>query len=234
MRTDGAPNDLLSNFNPLTIIIFVPLLTHVIYPLLERFHMMPGRITRITFGFTLAWISSVIGAIIQWYIYKTSPCGHFATDCTKGTGVSPLSIWWQIPNVILGAISECFCQVTAYEIAYARSPKNMKALVMSIFLFMNALSSALAQVMTPAVKDPNLVWIWASPGIALFFITLVFYWKYRYMNSDAFMTERAVTSEPGDVEGHPVSIGAVDEKKGLEHVDTTSTHGGGGAKELKI
>jgi dipeptide/tripeptide permease len=226
MTTKGAPNDLLSNFNALTIIIFVPFLTKIVYPTLSRYNMMPGRITRITFGFTLAWISSIIGAIVQWYIYKTSPCGKFATDCKVGKKVSPLSVWAQIPNVVLGAISECFCQVTAYEIAYARSPKNMKALVMSIFLFMNALSNALAQIMTPAIKDPNLVWVWASPGIVLFFITIVFYARYRYMNSDEFMMEQAVVSgeiptnvEDGHGEGRSI---AIDEKKVLEHV---STHG---------
>jgi dipeptide/tripeptide permease len=188
MRTDGAPNDLLSNFNPLSIVVFVPFMTHVLYPALRHFNMMPGRVTRITFGFTLAWISSICGAITQWYIYKTSPCGHFATDCDIGSGVSPLSIWWQLPMVVLGAVSECFCQVTAYEVAYARSPRNMKALVMSIFLFMNALSSALAQALAPAIKDPSLVWVWVGPAIAMFVISVIFYWRYRWMNSDEFMT----------------------------------------------
>jgi dipeptide/tripeptide permease len=228
MTTNGAPNDLLSNFNALAIIVFIPFLTGVVYPILGRFNLMPGRITRITFGFTLAWISSVIGAITQWYIYKTSPCGHFASKCNIGTGVSPLSIWVQLPNVILGAISECFCQVTAYEIAYARSPKNMKAMVMSVFLFMNALSSALAQIMTPAVKDPNLVWVWASPAITLFVVSVVFYWRYRYMNSDEFMTTEATNPDaaslgPGDGEAGKSmgrNSGVIDEKTILEHADT--------------
>lgn len=55
--------------------------------------------------------------------------------------------------VSLGAISECFCNVTAYEIAYSRSPKSMKALVMSIFLFETALSSALGEILTPVIQD---------------------------------------------------------------------------------
>ncbi|KAF2404766.1 putative MFS peptide transporter [Trichodelitschia bisporula] len=188
MTTKGAPNDLINNFNPLTIILFVPLLTHVIYPQLQKRNMMPGRTTRITFGFTLAWISGIVGTLIQWYIYKTSPCGKHATGCKVGARVSPISVWVQMPVVILGAMSECFCQVTAYEIAYARSPKNMRALVMSIFLFMNALSSALAQVLTPAIEDPWLEWVWAAPAMALFVVTIVFHWRYRWMNDDTFMT----------------------------------------------
>jgi dipeptide/tripeptide permease len=187
MTTAGAPNDLLGNFNPLTIIFFVPLLTYGIYPALERFNLMPGRITRITFGFTLAWISSIVGAIIQWHVYQTSPCGYRATTCESG--VSPISVWVQVPIFVLGAMSECFCQVTAYEIAYARSPRNMKSLVMAFFLLMNALSSAISLALTPAIKDPGLIWVWAGPAITLFVITIGFYFVYRKMNSDDFMLD---------------------------------------------
>lgn len=141
-----------NNFNPLTIIVAVPILSHVIYPALARWNMSPGRISRITFGFILATISGVIGAIVQYKVYQTSPCGYYATDCDIGTGVSPISVWVQIPNVMLGALSECFCNVTAYELAYARSPPGMKSLVMSLFLASSALSAALGEVLSPAIK----------------------------------------------------------------------------------
>jgi dipeptide/tripeptide permease len=180
----GVPNDLLGNINPITVILFSPLLTYAIYPVLERFKIMPGRIKRITIGFTLAWISSVYGALVQWHVYRTSPCGNFATKCKIGARVSPLSVWAQLPIYILGAMSECLAQVTAYEIAYARAPKNMKAIVMSVFLFMNALSSAIALIATPGIKDPHLIWAWASPGITLLFITVVFYWRHRAMDRE--------------------------------------------------
>lgn len=191
--------------------IFVPLLSHVIYPALQKARMMPGRVTRITFGFTLASISSVIGALLQYHIYKTSPCGWHATKCKVGTKVSPLSVWAQTPIFILGAISECFCQVTAYEIAYARSPKNMKAVVMSFFLFMNAFSSAIAQIVTPVTKDPYLIWIWAGPAMSLFVLTIHFYWNYRWMNNDEFMTYEEEYVQGGE---HKDSGNAVkDDKK---------------------
>ena len=190
MTTAGAPNDLLNNFNPLTIIVAIPILSYIIYPLLHRWRIPFGRITRITTGFTLAWISGVIGAIIQWRIYETSPCGYAATGCDIGDGVSPLSIWLQIPNVALGALSECLCNVTAYELAYARAPKHMRSLVMSLFLFTNALSAAVGEAVTPAIADPHLIWVWAGPAIALFILTVHFYWTYRHLDNDEFMTER--------------------------------------------
>lgn len=103
--------------------------------------------------------------------------------------------------ISLGAISECFCQVTAYEIAYARSPKNMKALVMSIFLFQNAISAAIAQIVIPAIKDPILVWVWAAPAICLFVISVLFFIRYRKLNDDEFMTEEALAVDSASEDG---------------------------------
>jgi dipeptide/tripeptide permease len=154
MVTDGAPNDLLNNFNPLTIIVFVPILSYIIYPLLHRFGIKLGPIDRISIGFFFAALSGAAGAIVQYYVYKTSPCGHYASTCAE---VSPISVWWQIPNNVLSAISECFANVTAYELAYSRAPPAMRGLVMAIFLFMTALSSALGEILLPVQVDPYLV-----------------------------------------------------------------------------
>jgi cytochrome c biogenesis protein ResB len=67
-------------------------------------------------------------------------------------------------------------------------------MVMAVFLFMNALSSALALIITPAIKDPGLVWVWVGPAIVMFAVSVVFYWRYRWMNSDEFMLEDDVTA----------------------------------------
>ncbi|OIW23902.1 PTR2-domain-containing protein [Coniochaeta ligniaria NRRL 30616] len=185
MTSAGAPNDLLSNFNPLTIIVLGPVLSHVVYPLLNKYHIKFGRIDRMTFGFLLAALSGAVGAIVQWRVYKTSPCGYMASSCPE---VSPINIWWQIPNVSLGALSELFCNVTAYEMAYARSPPNMKSLVMAFFLFTTALSSALMELLIPVVDDPHLIWVWAGPAIALVVQTAIFWWRHHDLNEDEFMT----------------------------------------------
>ena len=73
MTSNGAPNDLLNNFNPLTIIVASPLIAQFIYPYLQRKGIKFGRIDRMIFGFCLATASGVIGAIIQYRVYETSP-----------------------------------------------------------------------------------------------------------------------------------------------------------------
>ncbi|KAJ5247509.1 hypothetical protein N7468_002492 [Penicillium chermesinum] len=183
MVTNGAPNDVLNNFNALTIIVTVPILTYVIYPTLRRFKITPGPITRISFGFFLATLSSIAGTLVQWKVYELSPCGYQASTCDQ---VAPISIWWQLPNTILSAISECFCAVTGYEVAYARAPKSMKGLVMAVFLFMNALSSALGEILIPVTKDPYLLWIWGAPAVALAAEGIIFWFRFKHLNKETF------------------------------------------------
>jgi hypothetical protein len=36
------------------------------------------------------------GTIVQWKVYKLSPCGYYASTCDT---VAPISIWWQAPNI---------------------------------------------------------------------------------------------------------------------------------------
>lgn len=164
----------------------------------------------------------------EWRVYETSPCGYYASSCSIGTGVSPLSIWWQVPNVALGAISECFCNVTAYEIAYARSPKDMKSVVFALFLFCLALGSALGEVLTSVTVDPHLIWVWAGLAIALAAQTIVFYWTYRRMDDDEFMTyqddREAVEEYRRGSLAHQKAISAEDKGKleVLEEVKTDS------------
>ncbi|KAI1652276.1 PTR2-domain-containing protein [Daldinia loculata] len=184
MQSEGAPNDLLGHFNPLVILVFSPFMAQIVYPALERRKIKVGRISRMTIGFVLATISGIFGAIVQLYVYRTSPCGYYATDCDE---VSPISIWWQIPNVSLGAMSEIFVNVTSYELAYARAPEHMRATVVALFLFMTALSSALGEILIPAITDPTLVWAWAAPAIALAVQTVIFWWQHRDVNDEAFM-----------------------------------------------
>ncbi|KAJ5762215.1 uncharacterized protein N7511_005597 [Penicillium nucicola] len=186
MVTNGAPNDILSNFNALTIIFVVPVLTFVFYPTLRRYKINFGPISRITFGFSLATISGIAGALVQWRVYALSPCGNQASTCDQ---VAQISIWWQLPNTILGALSECFCNVTAYELAYARSPHGMKGLVVAFFLFMNALSSAIGEILLPATADPWLVWIWGAPAVALALQTIVFWFRFRHLNNEVWPEE---------------------------------------------
>jgi hypothetical protein len=198
----------------------------------------------------------VASAILQWQVYKTSPCGYNASECEDANGfalVSPISIWAQIPLYALPAAGEVFVFVTVYEqgaltahvsdgsarltsfacprlqlssarlvraelgAAHRRPslltltctapvPERMKGLVYAFMLcvalkaplasaslrlltsnahfvparscrFTTALSSAIVEIITPALHDPHLIWpfvgIAAANAVAMVFIWLV-------------------------------------------------------------
>ncbi|KAK5625830.1 hypothetical protein RRF57_001546 [Xylaria bambusicola] len=205
MTSNGAPNDLLNNFNPLTIIVASPLLAQFVYPFLEKRGIKFKRIDRMIFGFLslLPRASSVLSFSTAYMkLVLASTCD----------GVSPINIWWQIPNVALGALSEIFVNVTAYELAYARAPENMRATVVALFLFMTALSSALGEILIPAITDPTLVWAWAAPAIALHLLV-----EAPTRNEDAFMTKeedfQSVTIKEEKPDHPEVDANKADEKK---------------------
>lgn len=217
MTTNGAPNDLLGNFNSLTIIIFIPILAYVIYPALRARKIHFGPIARITFGFFVGSLSNVVGAITQYYVYKTSPCGYYATGCDVGTGVSPISIWVQIPQYSLAALSECFVNTTALEIAYARSPANMKGLATAIYLFSTALSAAIAEACTPGLVDPHLIWYFAAPAIACTSLAVVFWFMYKELDNEEYVQGGMSEAEKlQDVYAHKGHRDAVGEQRSFD------------------
>ncbi|CAJ2514090.1 Uu.00g022090.m01.CDS01 [Anthostomella pinea] len=207
MDTKGLPNDLLDNLNAVSIVVMVPVMNHIVYPFLRKRGIRWGAISRMTFGFALGTIGSVGYAVLQYYVYRTSPCGWRATTCAKivPEGAESLSTvsygLYSIP-VVLGAVSEIFVNVTAYGIAYSRSPKNMKGLVASVNLFMNAISAAIGLATAPAIQDPYLVWAFAGPTIAGAVSCVAFYLTFRHLDHEEFVLNTGFDDfKPARVDG---------------------------------
>ncbi|KAH3682448.1 hypothetical protein WICPIJ_006590 [Wickerhamomyces pijperi] len=182
MTTNGVPNDLINNINPLVIIVFIPILDYVIYPIMNRYGINFRPVYKVFTGFMLASLASVSGAIIQHYIYKTSPCGNYASNCDIGTGVSPISVWVECVLYALQAMSECFAMTAGYELAYTRAPVHMRGLVMALFLFTTSLSAALSEALTGALVDPHITWVFAGTAIAGAVFAFAFLFVYRNLH----------------------------------------------------
>jgi dipeptide/tripeptide permease len=187
LSTNGVPNDLLWNLNPIATVVFTPILIYGLFPFLRRHGIRCGHVSRMTVGFLLASVSSFYGAFLQWRIYRTSPCGYHATGCGTGSGVSHISVWVQSPIYIINALSQLLAWTAAYEIAYLQSPNHMKSVTLSVLLFVGIFDNAISAACAAAITDPYLIWVWAVPGLANLIQTAYFYWNYR--NIDAQHSE---------------------------------------------
>jgi POT family proton-dependent oligopeptide transporter len=168
MTTNGLPNDVLSNLDPLALIIFIPICDLVIYPALARAGIRFTSLKKIAWGFGTAAASMVWAAVVQYYIYKTDPCGHYAATCVDANQnplVSPLNVWIQSGSYVLIAFSEIFASITGLEYAFTKAPTNMRSLVMSVFLFTSAASAAIGEAFVSLSLDPLLVWNYAISAI---------------------------------------------------------------------
>ncbi|ETN37447.1 uncharacterized protein HMPREF1541_08438 [Cyphellophora europaea CBS 101466] len=170
LRTDGVPNDVINNLNPLALIIFIPIVDMFVYPFLARMGFRFTPIKKIAMGFAMGTLSMMTAAIIQHYIYQKSPCGNNASDlgeggCASELGPPNISVWVQAPAYILVAFSEIFASITALEYAFTKAPKNMRGVVTGVFFFANAFSSALAQAFVSLATDPLLIWLYTTVAI---------------------------------------------------------------------
>ncbi|CCE72991.1 Piso0_000599 [Millerozyma farinosa CBS 7064] len=184
MTSDGTPNDMYSNFNPITIVGLIPLLDYGIYPLLRRFRIDFLPVWRITLGFLLAASSQAAAAIIQQKIYNTIACGYNATECVDNGIVAPINAWVSVVPYILSAASECFANTTAYELGYTRAPPLMKGLVQALFLLMTGIAAAIGDAISPALKDPHLVWYFAGLAIVGTVFAFAFLIHFRNLHKD--------------------------------------------------
>lgn len=167
-------------------------MNHIVYPFLRRRGIKWGAISRMTFGFAMCTIGSLGFSILQYYVYQTSPCGYSATTCAEilpegENSLSSVSYGLYAIPIVITAISEVFINVTAYGIAYSRSPKNMKGLVASLNLFMTAISAAIGLATAAAIQDPYLIWAFAGPTIIGGVFTVIFYFTFRHIDKEDFV-----------------------------------------------
>jgi dipeptide/tripeptide permease len=182
MTSDGTPNDMYSNFSAMSIVALIPILDYGIYPLLRKWKINFWPSWRITLGFLLAALTQAAAAIIQKEIYNTIECGEHATECVENGIVAPINAWVLVTPYILSAAGECFANTSAYELGYTRAPSHMKGFVQALFLFSTGIAAAIADAISPALKDPNLVWYFAALAIVGGVFTVLFFIHFRNLH----------------------------------------------------
>ncbi|KAI8931709.1 hypothetical protein NX059_011354 [Plenodomus lindquistii] len=203
LTTNGVPNDVISNFNSLSIIITAPIMNYGLYPALRKAHIHYGPVSRISTGLMMSAVGGAGYAVLNYYAYQQSPCGEYGSDnCTVGTGVAPITIWWMAIPYALGGISEIFVNVPAYGIAYSRAPVNMRGLVSAINLFNTGVAYAIGLACSSVIRDPYLTWDFGGPAIVGAVLAIVFYFMFRKIDSEELvMRDEGSTDYQLELEG---------------------------------
>ncbi|GFF45931.1 peptide transporter PTR2 [Aspergillus udagawae] len=168
LKTYGMPHDMMGLFNPLTILIAVPVFERLVNPALRRFHIPFKPISRMTTGFVAIAFAIAVAAIIQQLIYQSPP--------------SHVSILLQIPVYSLIGLSEFFASLSGMEYAYTKAPRSMRSIVSALFLLTCTIGSTVGITLSPVSVDPKVLVEYASLSITMFATAIVFYFCFRKYN----------------------------------------------------
>ena len=216
MQLHSLPNDIAQNVDPLTIIVFIPILDRLIYPFLRKIGIPFKPITRITMGFLFASFSMAYAAIVQHLIYNSPPCYGEPLACPASNGTEPnhVHIAVQLPAYALIGLSEIFASITGLEYAYTKAPPSMKSFVMSMYLLMVAFGSAISIALTPTAVDPKLLWMYTGISIAALIAGACFWLLFSKYNA----TEETMNGLENN-RAKPIPATAVGADGTVSHVD---------------
>lgn len=145
----------MQSFNPLLIMIFVPLVTLFVYPCIGRWG---APLKRMGMGILLAGIAYGAVAALQQRI---------------DAGLQ-LSILWQCIPYFLLTLSEILVSTTGLEYAYTAAGKNLKSIVSSFWLLTSTLGNLLVVFLTSLVNDPASVSAFVLYGCMSLCVGIIF------------------------------------------------------------
>lgn len=188
MQGHGMPNDFMQNFDPLSILIFTPILDRVLYPILRRAGIELRPIMRITIGFWFAALCLAYAAIVQHLIYKSGPCYENPGECPEGMDgerklPNNIHIAVQTPAYIFIGLAEIFISVTGLEYAYTKAPPTMKSFVQSLYLFTNAFGSAISEALVSVAVNPKFTWMYTGVSVSAFITGCIFFFLFRHYDA---------------------------------------------------
>ncbi len=137
--------------NPLLVLLFIPFMNYVAYPLFEKAGVRVTALRRMTVGMLVAALAFVAVAMIQMRIDRE--------------GAGKVSLLWQIVPYSIITTAEVLVSVTGLEFAYTQAPKRMKSMIMGLWLLTISLGNVLVSVMAEFSKLPLATFFWVFSAL---------------------------------------------------------------------
>src|SRR5260370_4557421 len=175
--------------NPVLILIFIPLVNYVIYPLINSvFPLTPLR--KIGIGLFITALSFVVIVLIQGWI---------------DAGLKP-SINWQLLAYVILTLGEAMVSITGLEFSYTQAPNSMKSSVMALWLLTVASGELFVGLVNKWILGAGAghklsayqyftFFTWLMFGAAVVFVFVACFYKGRtYLQSQ--LTPDEIATEP--------------------------------------
>jgi dipeptide/tripeptide permease len=141
----------IAGFNPLMVMIIIPLLNVLVYQPLERRNRPLKPLHRMTIGMFLASLAFVAVALLQARI--------------QAAGRGEVHVLWQIIPFLILTISEVLVSVTGLEFAYTQAPRAMKSTIMGFWLLCVTFGNVLVAFLAPLETLSLATFFWVFAGL---------------------------------------------------------------------
>uniref|UniRef100_K3W9A6 Major facilitator superfamily (MFS) profile domain-containing protein n=1 Tax=Globisporangium ultimum (strain ATCC 200006 / CBS 805.95 / DAOM BR144) TaxID=431595 RepID=K3W9A6_GLOUD len=164
-HSSQVPGAMLGVFDPIVIVICIPILDSIIYPFYtKKVGKAPSAFGKALVGLTLAAIGIFWSGIFEVLRRNSGalvgPDGGPILD--KGSDQPMNKMYWAgaIPNYVFIALAECLVNVTAYDLFYSTVPISLKSTAQATNLLMVCMGSIMTSVFTimfrPYLPSDNL------------------------------------------------------------------------------
>ncbi|GEJ55848.1 POT family MFS transporter [Anaeromyxobacter diazotrophicus] len=142
----------LAALNPLMVLLLIPLLQRVVFPLLERAGVRVTPLGKMTLGMFLTVLSFAAAALVE---------------VALAGGARPSALW-QVPQYVFLTSGEVLVSVTGLEFSYTQAPRTMKSTIMSIWMVTVALGNFLTAAVSAVnrFQGPSYFWFFTALMLA--------------------------------------------------------------------
>lgn len=156
-ESDQVPGAMLGVFDPLVIVICIPVLETMVYPAFTKHYgKPPTQFGRVLSGLILATIGVGWSGIFEILRRNSDPLvGPDGGPILDNGGEQPMNhMYWvgAIPNYVFVALGECLINVTAYDVFYSSVPLSLKSSSQAVNLLMICMGSIMTSVFTIMFK----------------------------------------------------------------------------------
>lgn len=169
----------LQAYNPLMVMVIIPLMSALVYQPLERRGTPMKPLQKMTIGMFMAAAGFAIAALLQMRIEALAP---------SGVKVHAL---WQVLQYLVMTTSEVLVSITGLEFAYTQAPRSMKSTIMGFWLLTVTIGDLIVAFMAPLETKLTLsqfFWtftVMMAVAATLFAVMAMFYKGKTYLQEAA-------------------------------------------------
>ncbi|XP_046363079.2 solute carrier family 15 member 4-like [Haliotis rufescens] len=148
-------------FNTIAVLILIPFVDRVLYPCMERIGRPFTLLKRIGVGMIIAMIGVVVSGVVEIFRKReiATSGGMIQTLGGQDFRSSHYSVFLQIPQIVIGGMSEVFTFVPAFEFGFTQVPSSMQGMMQGAVLALSGLGNyigtgVLAAVSAATHNDP--------------------------------------------------------------------------------